>query len=505
MQKLLSPLVHLHYSSTASHRRPTWWADEPDARGTYSLVSSCIFTLALCVWTAIHLNIPEEPTGTRQFLRKLIWLGVGLLAPEVVTFTAWNQHATASRLVRELGKRNSPVEPLWRRFCRRMVPELLWPKVKAIVAPDMQKVRALVLAEFCLTGMKGGVASPREVGDDWNLVHGFYAVMGGYAIDVSNMPGDPFLPNGMKRVTLTADGLRFLLQYAPEYVPQVSEEDINDKSKADGLAKLLVALQAAWFCMQCIARASQDLPISLLEITTGGHALYTLFTYILWAQKPMNISVPTLIASDGTVKLRELCAYMFMASRISGQMVGKRTLGPKRTGEYAELDWVGFVDGAIPLYPEPPTTALTTGLVVPGTKFSFQPHSSKLARLWRRKNPDKIKLVLDSVDMERWRLASHLLESNTELLPLKRSEYLVARASNVPTYDSWEHATKRMILAFTAAEVLYAAIHGLGWNSVFASRTRQLVWRTGGVRHRRRGGVPWNLIWLGGGGTYLPE
>ncbi|KAJ7277108.1 hypothetical protein C8J57DRAFT_182770 [Mycena rebaudengoi] len=472
-------------------QKPTWWADEPDARGTYSLVSSCIFTLALCVWTAIHLNIPEEPTGTRQFLRKLIWLGVGLLAPEVVMFTVWNQHATASRLVRELGKRNSPVEPLWRRFCRRMVPELLWPKVKAIVAPDMRK---------------GGVASPREVGDDWNLVHGFYAVMGGYAIDVSNMPGDPFLPNGMKRVTLTADGLRSSsFNTHQNSCPKYPRKTSTTRARRTGLAKLLVALQAAWFCMQCIACASQDLPISLLEITTGGHALYTLFTYILWAQKPMNISVPTLIASDGTVKLRELCAYMFMASRISGQMVGKRTLGPKRTGEYAELDWVGFVDGAIPLYPEPPTTALTTGLVVPGTKFSFQPHSSKLARLWRRKNPDKIKLVLDSVDMERWRLASHLLESNTELLPLKRSEYLVARASNVPTYDSWEHATKRMILAFTAAEVLYAAIHGLGWNSVFASRTRQLVWRRAACVIGGGGGVPWNLIWLGGGGTYLPE
>ncbi|KAJ7057623.1 hypothetical protein C8F01DRAFT_966336, partial [Mycena amicta] len=72
----------------------SWWVDEPNTRGTYNLVSSCVFTLGLCVWTAIHLNIPEQSprAGARQFMRKMIWLTVGLLAPEVVTFVAWNQY-----------------------------------------------------------------------------------------------------------------------------------------------------------------------------------------------------------------------------------------------------------------------------------------------------------------------------------------------------------------------------------------------------------------------------
>lgn len=81
--------------------------------------------------------------------------------------------------------------------------------------------------------------------------------MGSYVIDFStSTSSDQLLPDGIQRLTLTADGLHFLLQHAPELIPHVSEEDINDKSEADSLAKLLVAMQAAWFCLQCIARGA---------------------------------------------------------------------------------------------------------------------------------------------------------------------------------------------------------------------------------------------------------
>lgn len=36
------------------------WHPEPERRGTFSILSSCVITLALCVWTSIHLNIPEH-------------------------------------------------------------------------------------------------------------------------------------------------------------------------------------------------------------------------------------------------------------------------------------------------------------------------------------------------------------------------------------------------------------------------------------------------------------
>ncbi|KAJ7191419.1 hypothetical protein GGX14DRAFT_578999 [Mycena pura] len=195
-----------------------WWMDEPNTRGTYSLVSSCIFTLGLCVWTAVHLNIPERGGGARQFFRKLGWLAIGLLAPEAVTFTAWNQFVGAKRLVNELnvGNRQKPRRSLWRRFMSKL----------SIDSPGYD---ALDLER---TG-----TTTRVVGNEWSLVHGFYAMMGGYAIDTSNS-SEQFLPHGMRRLTLTTDGLRFIMEHAPELIPHVSVADINDKSKAV-LSKLL--------------------------------------------------------------------------------------------------------------------------------------------------------------------------------------------------------------------------------------------------------------------------
>ena len=40
-------------------RNETVWQPEPGNRGTYGLLSSCVITMVLCVWTAVHLNIPE--------------------------------------------------------------------------------------------------------------------------------------------------------------------------------------------------------------------------------------------------------------------------------------------------------------------------------------------------------------------------------------------------------------------------------------------------------------
>ena len=110
-------------NSSTIHRTATW-KPEPNRRGTFGILSTCLVTLSLCVWTAIHLNIPsseerftEEPrdqTGgleesssekrwwkkflknwckirswerfrwTAQTLRKVGWMWLGLLAPELV-------------------------------------------------------------------------------------------------------------------------------------------------------------------------------------------------------------------------------------------------------------------------------------------------------------------------------------------------------------------------------------------------------------------------------------
>ena len=53
----------------------------------------------LCVYTAVHLNIPKK--GTTKLLlyaKKTGWVILGILAPELVLYTTWSQWYSAKKL-----------------------------------------------------------------------------------------------------------------------------------------------------------------------------------------------------------------------------------------------------------------------------------------------------------------------------------------------------------------------------------------------------------------------
>ena len=71
-----------------------------------------------------------------------------------------------------------------------------------------------------------------------------------------------------------------------------TEEDLRDKSKSDGLTKLIVLIQTAWFVIQCIVRGIQHLPLTELEIVTLAYAMINFFIYVFWWDKPRNVECP---------------------------------------------------------------------------------------------------------------------------------------------------------------------------------------------------------------------
>ena len=95
---------------------PATWRPEPDGRGHYSILATCFITLSLCIWSALHLNIPEHNKSGSQKWRKLKWLVIGLVAPEFVGdnlgSTSWEVNLAdslscrlpSSHLVKCLGK-----------------------------------------------------------------------------------------------------------------------------------------------------------------------------------------------------------------------------------------------------------------------------------------------------------------------------------------------------------------------------------------------------------------
>lgn len=203
------------------------FAGDPNQRGTYSLVISCLLTLVLYVWSALHLNVPHpDDTIWYRFGVNTRWILTGVYAPELVVFTAWRQWSSA---------------------------RILWRKARQA------------------DHKRGEQDSSRQY--EWTMTHNFFASTGGFAFefdDSSRHGKSAFLPAGCpKRLTLTARGMALLASCG--HLPDVPKADIIDKSKANNLAKALVIIQASWLLIQVIGRLVAKLPVTLLETNTIAH------------------------------------------------------------------------------------------------------------------------------------------------------------------------------------------------------------------------------------------
>ena len=91
-----------------------WEPDPTNRRGTWTILSTSIITLTLCVYTSLHLNVPaHKSSATNTFFMKAKYVLFGLLAPELIAFNAWRQRSVASSLVARLrrergGKQSTP-------------------------------------------------------------------------------------------------------------------------------------------------------------------------------------------------------------------------------------------------------------------------------------------------------------------------------------------------------------------------------------------------------------
>lgn len=102
----LIAFVFAHRGASAEGDAPlTGWYEPPNERGTWDIIVSCVLTLTICVWSALHLNVPtEESKLAERNYRRARWIALGLFAPELVVSTAFGQFLTASWLRREIRK-----------------------------------------------------------------------------------------------------------------------------------------------------------------------------------------------------------------------------------------------------------------------------------------------------------------------------------------------------------------------------------------------------------------
>jgi hypothetical protein len=254
-------------------------------RDTISLIMSCLLTIMLCVYSAVHLNVPPKDELPRHTLwREAKWCLMALFVPEYVVYMAVKQRLSATRLCSDIQK----AEIYFQRTC------------------DSSHMGVNTDGEASL---QNGIRRGRT----WTMAHGFYATMGGFAIDIDTLgPIPDKLFGDTNRLTLTATGTLLLAECG--LLPDLSTDDIKDKNKADSLAKILVITQATWMLVQTVGRRVVSLPITLLEVHTVAHVVCAIIMYICWWHKPRQVTSPTLIRGE---RLLPVAVYMYMASLMS--------------------------------------------------------------------------------------------------------------------------------------------------------------------------------------------
>ena len=164
----------------------------------------------------------------------------------------------------------------------------------------------------------------------WTLAHGFFLQMGGFMLSEDGRPihilidgSWPTTPNKLQLIYNIEEGI-----ISP---PRITEEDIQDRSKGDIISKTIIILQTTWFIVQCIARWSQHLSVTELEIVTLGFAMLNGITYALWWNKPQNVGRPVFLERENLIcmpnKIPE--AIDQSATSTTGEKVAASSREPK--------------------------------------------------------------------------------------------------------------------------------------------------------------------------------
>lgn len=219
--------------------RKQGWYSAPNYRSTIEILWSCLITIFLCCWAAVHPDIPApQATSTQQYLDRTICLLIGVVAPEIFIYLALAQRSEARDI------------------------------------------------------MQGAVASKSK--EKWSITHCFFEVMGGFGVRWNSYGNID--PNGSNISYLGAETIRGYIRDG-RVNPKlwITEKEIRDKGKADGLIKIVTLSQILWLLVQSIARLIQGLPLTTLEVSTLAYIPCAASIYWLWWDKPYEVHVPTLL------------------------------------------------------------------------------------------------------------------------------------------------------------------------------------------------------------------
>jgi len=348
----------------------------PSTRGTLEILWGSIFTILLCTWTVQHPSIPEQRDGRNPgwkgdlrwglayFFERVKLFAVAIIAPEGIIAAAVNDLITARKSCWELNQ------------------------------------------QFALTD-----------GVPWTTSHSHYVDMGGFVIRVDTEADEMDRPHH-NPYHLTASDIMFLRRNNHlEKLPHITEEELDDKSKADSMLKAITIAQILWSTTQIIVRFSFHLTISLLELGVLAYSACAIITFGLYWSKPKCVRTTTTIL------------------RYPGPCIPEAVLATLKTLE--------------------PTRSLRRDFTIPPGFSRQRDHPLNSSK---RKPPGSPACI----DGSRWCLGHGEHQGQGEGDNDRKSVMIVTA----------------MGVGFI---MIFGAIHLAGWNFAFPSRADRMLWRCAGV------------------------
>ncbi|KAF8998782.1 hypothetical protein BDQ17DRAFT_1543855 [Cyathus striatus] len=165
-----------------------------------------------------------------------------------------------------------PNEEGWKTLWRRLK-IMYW----SIVAPEL----VLTWASHQYVGARMLFHQYKMPERNWTMKHAHFLQMGGFHLRSKEYSG-------------VLDPKKFgdFLKKQKISFPNITKEEIQDKSKADGLSKIVFLIQTLWFVIQCIGRRAQGLPLVQLEVVTLAIISSTSVLSLLWLNKPFDVRHP---------------------------------------------------------------------------------------------------------------------------------------------------------------------------------------------------------------------
>ena len=134
----------------------------------------------------------------------------------------------------------------------------------------------------------------RESGyEGWTLRHGFYADMGGFHLQSPEWKSFP----------IDAKQLHYLVTRGYVAYPEFGDTHIRDKNKVDGMLRLITCVQALWFIVNIIFRASQNLAITAAELSTSAFVMFNTATSLCWWRKPADVQTPDYVRTEKSLSV----------------------------------------------------------------------------------------------------------------------------------------------------------------------------------------------------------